>query len=251
LDSLQTSGKYFLHQISPLDSIEVIYDSAYNMKTIGIWDEKGDSLSTSELVYENGKLIKVIEDNDGGEMKLRESIEYNSAGKLAKATFYLSPSRDAISNYDSLIYDADGRLAELYELRPDPSGYTLRRKRVYTWDNKGNIVRELALNIYNMVPTDSAFTDYTYDDKVNYAPKQSEFFIMQPDQPTFGLSVNNVVKKVGSSSLTPDWSSVTTYEYTYDEDNYPITRKDLMQTIQGGQVQSSYEDSFRYRYITK
>ena len=247
----QPHGKYFLHQISPFDSLEVTYDSAYNMKLVKVWDENGKHLSTSQLVYENGKLTKMIDDDNNGVAKVVQSMEYNSAGKLAKAKFYLSPGNNNMSSYDSLVYDADGHLSELHEFAPDLNGFRLDLKLTFIWDSKGNIIRTVGTNIAAAQLTDTSVTEFTYDDKVNYGSRQPEFFSMRPYDPTFGLSANNVTKKVGGFKGDLNNSTVNFYEYTYDEEGYPLSRKDSTQVIREGQVVSTYHDSFRYRYLVK
>ncbi|MCF6407186.1 hypothetical protein L3C95_30095 [Chitinophaga filiformis] len=240
----ETPGKYLLHQISLYDSLEVTYDSANNMKLIKAWDEKGTPLSTTAFIYEDGKLTKVVDEPDG-EMKVVQRFEYNSAGKLAKTKFYLTPGSTDISHYDSLVYDANGRLSERYELN---NSHSINLRSILVWDSKGNIVRTLGINIPGLPLTDTSITDFTYDDKVNPGAKQPEFFITKDYDPTFGLSANNVVKKVNRLNNDFDNSTVTDYQYTYDQDDYPITRKDSTQVIREGQVTYGYSDFFRYRY---
>jgi hypothetical protein len=244
----QAISKYLLHQVSPHDSLEAVYDAANNMKEVKTWNLASSSTSTAALVYENGKLTKITRSSNGGEMRVVRTLTYNSAGKLSTADFY-NPNGEK-ATIDSLVYDAEGHLAALYKAFYHNDAYEFSEKFAYIWDNKGNIVREVHVNISNGIEsTDSTFNNYTYDDKVNFGSKQPEFFLQEPEDPIFGLCANNVVKVAGGYNTIPDWSSVTTKTYTYDEDGYPITRKDVGQIIQGGVVTSTYEDSFRFRYI--
>ncbi|KAA2239396.1 hypothetical protein F0L74_24655 [Chitinophaga agrisoli] len=246
----QTTGKYILQQITPLDTLEAAYDADNNMEKIITWQVGKTVKSFDELIRENGKLTKVMSTYSGAATKLRQTLEYNSAGKLVKSNWYLSPDGH-MSSYDSLVYNATGGLAEMYEYSPGLTSPELDVRHVYIWDNNGNIIKALGLGISGIAP-DTVFTEYTYDNKINWGAKQPEFFLTNPKDPAFGLSANNILKMVQTTPATsPDRSSVTTRTYTYDEEGYPVTRKDLIQTIQAGNVLTSYDDSFIFLYIKR
>lgn len=59
---------------------------------------------------------------------------------------------------------------------------------------------------------------------------------------------NNYVKSEGRNSMFPDYLWLETREYTYDQDGYPLTRKDTRKMMQGEQVVSTSQDAFWYRY---
>jgi hypothetical protein len=247
----QTSAKkYLLSQTSDEDSTVITYDVTNNMKKIQSWDLEYNSLQTSELVYENGKLVKKMMSEDEGALQLFQDFGYNSAGKLVKVNMY--SSNGSKSRYDSLVYNAEGRLTALYEAAAVVDGYTMRRKNAFIWDSKGNIARQVAVAITDGIESkDSTIIDYTYDDKVNYAARQPEFSVLDAEDPVSALSANNITKSVWSYTMSPGSSSVTTIEYTYDEDGYPVTRKEIIKTIQGDEVVSTDEYSSKYRYIKK
>ncbi|MCF6406846.1 hypothetical protein L3C95_28365 [Chitinophaga filiformis] len=244
----QSGKKYLLHILSEEDSLEITYDAAYNMKKIGNYST---STEITELTYENGKLTKKSGSYDGGEMKLIETFDYNSAGKLLRTNFFVSSG--ARSRYDSLAYDANGRVTALYELGSEIGGtYKIRHKYAYIWDSKGNVTRTVLLAVTDGVESkDSSITDYTYDDKVNFASRQPEFFALEVEDPAFGLSVNNVVKSIETSNTNPGYVLTVTEQFTYDEDGYPVTRKEVETETLNGTVVHTYEDAFRYRYIKK
>ncbi|SHN10141.1 hypothetical protein [Chitinophaga sp. CF418] len=239
--------KYLLHIVSAEDSVEITYDAAYNMKKIGAY---ASSTEISELTYENGKLTKKSGSRNGGAMELGQTFDYNSAGNLLRVNNYISSG--SRSHYDSLAYDANGRLTGFYELTSVINGYQIQAKYAYTWDSKGNIIKEVRVSMPGGVESkDTSFTDYTYDDKVNFASRQPEFFLLEADNPTFGLSVNNVVKSVHTINTIAGYVLTTTDEYTYDEDGYPVTRKEVEKETRDGAVVNTYEDSYKYRYIKK
>jgi len=243
-----TTKKYLLHMLSAEDSVEVKYDAANNIKEVGAYS---DSKEISSLTYENGKLTKKSSSVNDGPLRLVETFDYNSAGKLLRTNFYVSDGMK--SRYDSLAYDANGRLIALYELGSEINGtYKIRTKYAYSWDSKGNINREVRVAVADGVETkDSSITDYTYDDKVNFAAKQPEFFLLEADEPTFGLSVNNIIKSVHTTNTNPGYVLTVTELYTYDEDGYPVTQKETEKETQDGTEVHTYEQSYRYRYIKK
>jgi len=240
-----TSKKYLTHVLSSGDSVELTYDAANNIKKVGYYSE--DDTEISELTYENGKLTSKSSSVNGAAMKLLQTFDYNSAGKLLRVNFYVSGTTK--SRYDSLVYDANGHLTALYELSADSK---IWNKYAYIWDSKGNITREVLVNVTDGVESkDSTITDYTYDNKVNYASRQPEFFLLEADNPTLGLSANNFIKSVETSNKRPGYIMTVTEEYTYDEDGYPVTQKEVEQETQDGAVVHTSEYSYRYRYIKK
>jgi len=240
-----TSKKYLTHVLSSGDSVELTYDAANNIKKVGYYSE--DDTEISELTYENGKLTSKSSSVNGAAMKLLQTFDYNSAGKLLRVNFYVSGTTK--SRYDSLVYDANGHLTALYELSADSK---IWNKYAYIWDSKGNITREVLVNVTDGVESkDSTITDYTYDNKVNYASRQPEFFLLEADNPTLGLSANNFIKSVETSNKRPGYIMTVTEEYTYDEDGYPVTQKEVEQETQDGTVVHTSEYSYRYRYIKK
>lgn len=244
----QSAKKYLLHIVSDEDSVEVTYDAAYNMKKIGAYDDASKEIS--ELTYENGKLTKKSSSRNDAPMQLLQTFDYNSTGNLLRVNNYNSDGFR--SRYDSLTYDANGRLTGFYELRSMENGYQKQSKYTYTWDSKGNIIKEVRVSMPAGVESkDSSFTEYTYDDKVNFASRQPEFFLLESDNPTFGLSANNVVKSVRTINTIPGYVSTATEEYTYDADGYPVTRKEVEKDVRDGVVEYTSEDSFKYRYIKK
>lgn len=240
----QSGKKYLLHVLSPTDSVELTYDAANNIKKVGYYSQEDNEIS--ELTYENGKLVSKSTSTNGAPMKLLQTFDYNSAGKLLRVNFFVSTNR---SRYDSLVYDANGRLTALYELSADSKIWS---KYAYIWDSKGNINRQVLVDITDGVESkDSSITDYTYDNKVNYASRQPEFFLLEADNPTLGLSANNVIKSVETSNTNLGYNSTVTEEYTYDEDGYPVTQKETEKETLDGTVVHTDENSFRYRYIKK
>ena len=236
-----------LHQstVSALDSLASVYDASYKLVKQLRFDEKGSLISTDSMVYENGVITKVINISKTGVQKLRETLVYNSAGKLEKVGWHFS-SDGSLSDYDSIVYNADGRPASLFA--KDANG-TQRSKLIYSWDSKGNLARQTRVSyINNIEAKDSSFIDYTYDDKVNFGSKQVEIFLTEPEDVGFAFSANNMLESVSRSNTSPNNKSIMTEEYTYDKDGYPITRKDHYKSYTGDQVTFSDEDAWWFHY---
>lgn len=236
-----------LHQstVSALDSLASVYDANYNLIKLVRFDGKGVYKSTDSMVYENGKITKILSINKTGAATLQSTLVYNSAGKLEKVSWYYS-SGNTLSGYDSIVYNADGRPAASYGKDKDSK---LGNKTTYTWDGKGNLSREVRLPYSNDVEQkDSGIIDYTYDDKVNFGAKQAVTFLLEPEGVGFAFSANNMVESVRRNAAYPEGRSVLTQEYTYDKDGYASTRKDHYKSYTGDQVTSTREDAWWFHY---
>jgi hypothetical protein len=237
-----------LHQstVSALDSLASVYDADYNLIRQERFDEKGVYTGTDSIVYENGKVTKVISIDKAGAKRVRMTLAYNSAAKLEKVSWYFN-NDNSLSGYDSIAYNADGRPAASYGKRADSQ---LGNKYIYTWDSKGNMARQVRLSYSSGVEQkDSGIVDYTYDDKVNFGAKQPVFYQLEPGDVAFALSVNNVLGSVSRNTLySPDSKTVYTAEYIYDKDGYPVSRKDHYKSHTGDQVTWTQEDAWWFHY---
>jgi hypothetical protein len=244
-DNSQTPPKLHQSTVSATDSFQSVYDVDYNLVKTVYWDSKGAIRSTDSMVYENGKLAKIMSGRAGTTV-LRQTLEYNSAGKLAKVGYYFS-NDNSLSSYDSIVYNADGRPAASYNKLEDSR---LGSKKVFTWDSKGNLAREIRIEYSEGIELkDTSIIDNTYDDKVNFGAKQAVTFLLEPEGVGFAFSVNNVVKSLRWHTAIPGRATLVTYEYTYDKDGYAASRKDTGRPIENGQEGPiSYEDAFWFHY---
>lgn len=236
-----------LHQstVSESDSLASVYDAEYKLVKQVRFDGKGVYKGTDSMVYENGKIRKVINIDKAGAKSLRATLAYNSAGKLEIVGWYF-PGDDKLSNYDSIVYNADGRPAAFYWKNEQSQ---LSAKKVYTWDNRGNLAREVRVGYTNNVEQkDSGIVDYTYDDKVNFGARQEEIFLTEPEGVGFAFSPNNVLESVSRNVAYPNNRSVLTQEYTYDNDRFPVSRKDHYKSYTGDQVTNTNEDAWWFHY---
>lgn len=244
--------KLFLNLVRGTDSISVTYNANNKIVRLDLADNRvGGHPYFNEAVYENNRLVKLnYSDESPTALHLAQSYDYNAAGHVEKIKFYEEDG--TLGGYDSLTYDNTGRLAALYTGNGSVGGTTglnFHEKYAFLWDSKGNITKQYVIPITDGVETkDTVTTVYTYDDKVNYVAKQPEIFLMEPESPAFALSANNIVteKTVWSETTTEEYTN----EYTYDEDNYPVTKKSTGKYTNNGGVSTKVEDT-KIRYIRK
>jgi len=243
------STKLFLNLVRGTDSIGATYNASNKIVTYNLIDSReGGHSYYNEAVYENGRIVKLnYSEESPTALHLDRSYDYNAAGNVVKIKFHEEDG--TVYGFDSLAYDNNGRLAALYVAEGTEGNIKIYRKYALVWDNKGNIIKQHAIRVESGVETkDSVTTTYTYDDKINYVAKQVEIFLMEPEGPAFGLSANNIVteKTVSSTTTTEEY----TKEYTYDEDNYPVTMKSTGKYTNGGTVNTKVENT-KIRYIRK
>lgn len=238
--------KLFLNAVSEYDSTSATYNSSNQIVKFNTIVESENYGYYSEAVYENGKLTKVLASEESPTALVQaQTYEYDATGKLLKVKFY-SEETGAMTHYDSVAYDNSGRMVALY-LTDNAAEFS--SKAVYVWDGKGNITKQYAFLITDGEESkDTVKTEYTYDDKVSLFAKQPEFYLMNPEEVASMLSANNMLTLKTTYS---DYTVEETNEYTYDEDNYPVTRKNTAKTTQNGQVVNTRIENTKIRYIKK
>lgn len=252
VDPTPSEKKYFVNRVSDGgDSLAVSYDSTFRVTgTVSTYPTGDGQVSAyySKPVYENGKIVEVKFGSKPDALIYSQRYEYNAAGKLVKSN-YMSSSNTEISSYDSLVYDANGRVAGYF------SGEFVEGVRRYysktniIWDSKGNVVSELEIDIEDGVATkDTTVTTYTYDDKVNYIAKQPEFFFLEPEDIAFALSANNILTSV---RIRETYKDAYTNEYTYDADGYPVTQKETEEYSYGAEQPTKRINNYKIRYVKK
>jgi hypothetical protein len=244
--------KLFLNLVRGTDSISVTYNANNKIARLDLADNRvGGHPYFNEAVYENNRLVKLnYSDESPTALHLAQSYDYNAAGHVERIKFYEEDGTPG--GYDSLAYDNAGHLVAIYTGNGPVGGATdlnFNEKFAFVWDSKGNITKEYVIPITDGVETkDSVTTTYTYDDKVNYVAKQPEIFLMEPGGAAFALSANNIVteKTVWNETTTQEYTN----DYTYDEDNYPVTKKSTGKYTYNGGV-STKEEYTKIRYIKK
>jgi hypothetical protein len=148
------------------------------------------------------------------------SYNYNDKGQLIK-TSYARPVTTN-SEYSQFTYDAIGRINRQTMYWADAAtGYI-----DYTYDNKGNLVKELLYNLPSAgVEELITTTQYEFDSKLN--PYKLSSKILLPGENT---NPNNIIKETYTIHMNPDQGSdkvqVATTSYTYNTLGYPVTKNE-------------------------
>lgn len=244
--------KLLLNIVSEYDSISLTYNANNKIARFESVALAGENAAYySEAVYENGKMTKLLaSDESPTALVLAQTYDYNATGSLLRINFFsANGQRD---QYDSVAYDNNGRVAALYLSEHADGGTTqsaFYEKCLFVWDGKGNVAKQHVIKITDgKETTDTVTTAFTYDDKVNFAAKQFELHLLEPESVAFALSANNILTEKTEYS---DYTETDTNEYTYDEDNYPVTQKNTSQSIQNGQVVYTRVANNKIRYIKK
>lgn len=145
------------------------------------------------------------------------NYSYNDKGQLIK-TSYSRPVTTS-SEYSIFTYNVNGKIARQTMYWADiATGYI-----DYTYDNKGNMVKEI---LYNLTASGVAelitTTQYEFDSKLN--PYKLSGKILIPGENT---NPNNIIKETYTIHLSPDQGSdkvlVTQTAYTYNTVGYPVS----------------------------
>jgi hypothetical protein len=151
---------------------------------------------------------------DGGSM----SYQYNNNGQLIKTTF--SRPQSTVSEYSEFSYDANNRISRQTMYWNDvATGYI-----DYTYDNKGNLIKEMLYNIPSAGVTELITqTQYEFDSEQNPFKSSSRLMI-----PGISTNPNNVTKETYTIHLSSDLGSdnvqVTETSYEYNAMGYPISK---------------------------
>lgn len=210
-----------------------------------------------EQVMPAGIYLKQI--NYGNHSGQFRSLEYNSAGSLARRTFYLADKiterldyrytgsrltqidvHSIRSNGDETLYMTNSMLLEyqndhIIKTATVPSSlvYTYKyddqaritqisaqgTEKEFQYDSRGNISQMIDRNLYNGF---SLTFRYTYDDKINptYRVDRINDAFGAMDVPGFACP-NNVLKSIATNGA--DTVIVSDFSYTYNSDNRPLT----------------------------
>lgn len=176
----------------------VVSSMEFSQNGTTFYDEK------IEFIYSNNKIDKLIYTH------LVHNLGYDKfsyQGDLITNTY--STRNSTTKNYNYQYND----LNQLIELKIFDKFDALLYGCNYIYDNNGNIYRDPTIpqsEIYN-----SVYDTFTYDDKKN------PYVLIYTDShlKINRLSKNNILKIVGFND-----SPITTFEYAYNNDGYPIER---------------------------
>ncbi|WP_396600949.1 hypothetical protein [Algibacter sp. R77976] len=181
----------------------------------------GDGYKNVYTYDSNDKLIKDewFADN---ELEASVDLEYNSDGEIASyiENFYKSSGLDERQYKNIFIHNSDGTITKEVYLSIDGSDFEIRWTETITFEG---------LNILEIANDDDFKQSYTYDDKNNAFKNIHAIEILNfLTENEFGTIIygntNNIISRVDSDTSTTDsFLDNYRYEYTYNENNYPIS----------------------------
>lgn len=227
--------------------------------TITSYDNPSNpQVSTSELIYNNGRLHKIILDNGGYSL-----LEYDTSGKVSKQVYYESnnsvdynlfytyngdqllnakavytnPTSNRISSY---VYNNAGQLVSSTLCQSEPCTNT--HKNTYTYN--GNNV---SIEIWESTSGLSYATkrEFTYDNMKNPYTNINKYvrFMMEG---AYALSENNYkTEKISYRDNSGVWieNQNITYEIQYNDDQLPTQ-------VLGKEANGSNYVKYNYEYIS-
>lgn len=248
----QTSMKLWATSISATDKISIQYnaDRQISLYQLEMLDE--NSSLFIKPIYENNRITSLLAGSTANDITNKAmTYKYNDAGKVLSVDFY-DDSDGSLNQFDSVAYNAAGRVAAVYYAEKTSAEKHLGfyKKTVFEWDAKGNVTRQHKISIVDgKESTDTTTTVYTYDDKVNHIAKQADFYLFDVEEVASELSANNIVKE---ETVSGDYKYLDTATYTYDADNYPVTRNSTYKIFgPDGKETYSRTESATLTYIRK
>lgn len=244
--------KLLASDVSETDSIALDYDASRKLLSYKLYAlEDADDNIVAKPSYENNRLIAFLTGATLNEATHKAvTFGYNAAGKVFTTNFY-DAEDGSLNQYDSIAYDAAGRVSAVYiaEKVAVVNHLGFFEKNVFEWDAKGNVVKTHRIAFADgKEAKDTTTTVLTYDDKVNYAAKQPELYLIDVEDVATALSANNILTETTQYELS---KRTTTNVYTYDAENYPITKKSTRKEVQGDTELGSYTENHKLTYIKK
>jgi hypothetical protein len=173
-------------------------------------------LSCSMLPGASGE--KVI-DPRKAKISIYSVFEYDSSGRLqTKSDYYIndSPQLLSVNKYEYI----GNQIVKLNIVNPDNS---LEQYDSYTYDNKGNIVRDDNYMVSNGTEaTLSRSTEYEFDDRIN------PFFIFAlTGEPGLNTNSNNITKETTTYyNAGTEYQNIIEYQIEYNTAGYPVKIND-------------------------
>ncbi|TWV99164.1 hypothetical protein [Chitinophaga pinensis] len=244
--------KLLAKETSKYDSTVLTYDAGKKLSLYKYYGfDSDDDIMVAKPSYENNQLIAFLTGpNEQTATHKAVAFGYNTAGKVFTVNFY-DVEDGSLNQYDSIAYNADGRVSAVYiaEKVAVVNHLGFFEKNVFEWDAKGNVVKTHRIAFADgKEATDTTTTILTYDDKVNYTAKQLELYLIDVEEVAASLSANNILTATTQFELS---KQTITNVYTYDAENYPITKISTRKEVQGGIEIGSSVDNRTMIYIKK
>ena len=201
--------------------------------TIKKYDNSDRATTTTYSYHNDGKLAKVLFEEPGNA---------GQNGQIEKITFVTETDYTHIGNVTSAAEkrytkDAQGNKRD---------GNTSLTNYTYTFENE-NLIK-----VTESTTDHESTTEYTYDGKNN--PNLQNFIkLVNPDYfiSTSGSKNNILTEKTtykGSHNNASPYVSEYVYEYTYADNNYPLTEKVFRKTTENGVEKKKLNLTTEYSY---
>ena len=216
---------------------------------------------TETYSFVDGKLKTIIKKYDKNHRATTTTYSYHNDGKLAKVLIE-SPSYFGLPNGQTeettsvteTDYTHTGNVISAAEKKYTKDaqgnkrdGDTSLTNYTYTFENE-NLIKET-----ESTTNHESTTEYTYDGK-NNPYLQNLKKLIDPDYfiSTSG-SKNNVLTQKGTRKDNNDspYVSEYIYEYTYADNNYPLTQKIFRKTTENGVEKKELGETIEYTYQSK
>jgi hypothetical protein len=241
--------KLLATDVTDSDSSVLSYDAGSNLVLFEQHELADDFTSFLKPVFENDRLTAALIGISKNDITHKfKSFEYSTGGKLLKAYSY-EYGFDKFGRYDSLVYNASGLIEAIYVAAITEAGGSigLFQKNVLEWDTNKNITKRYSILMQDGKETkDTTLTVYTYDNKINYAAKQPELFMLNMDEPADALSANNVLTAI--TTFGSDGQEISNV-FTYDNESYPVTVKITTKELHNGAVVDTKQRSHKLTYV--
>ncbi len=160
--------------------------------------------STSELEYENGKLISITTNNNGS-IEVEELIYDNNR--------LIERRSDDGQDIYKFYYDNNGRVDEVNWIAAGNDNISY-----YTYDSSGNVINE---------EDDFGTFKFTYDSQKNPFRNVVPQLDAEVWWSWYGSLINNQQEVSERLSGQTDFTLKYTYQYQYNQDGYPVSRRQI------------------------
>lgn len=212
---------------------------------------------TETYSFVDGKLKTTIKKDDNSDRVTTTTYSYHNDGKLAKVLFEEPGNAGQNGQIEKITfvtetdYTHTGNVISAAEKRYTKDaqgnkrdGDTSLTNYTYTFANE-NLIK-----VTESTTNHEYTTEYTYDEKNN--PLLQNFFkLLGPDYfTTKNGSKNNILtqKETRKNNNDSPYVSEYVYEYTYADNNYPLTQKIFSKTTENGLEKKELGEIVEYTY---
>ena len=212
---------------------------------------------TETYSFVDGKLKTTIKKYDNSDRATTTTYSYHNDGKLAKVLFEEPGNAGQNGQIEKITFVTETDYTHI-------GNVTSAAEKKYTKDAQGNkrdgdtsltnytytFANENLIKVTESTTNHEYTTEYTYDEKNN--PLLQNFFkLLGPDYfTTKNGSKNNILtqKETRKNNNDSPYVSEYVYEYTYADNNYPLTQKIFSKTTENGLEKKELGEIVEYTY---